>query len=233
MAEIKQKTDSKNKLKVIVLILLGLSILVYLTYDIIMTYYCKEEPNPKTFINKTIENPISIYWEDNVYPGFSKEDRELMIINYLNGKNLKTMALNGDDGKIYVYSVNENDYEKIIQNSIEQKNIYKKYQEYAKFVMQNEKVYTKDTMKYLDEFEKDILQSVEVNEWKSKSNTKERLKELQSYIKNEKNKAISLRLSENNIYELKKKALENSIPYQNFVQVLIHQFVTNKIKLDV
>ena len=87
-------------------------------------------------------------------------------------------------------------------------------------------------MKYLDEFEKDILQSVEANEWKSKNNRDTRLKEIQSYIKNEKKKAISLRLSENDIYELKKKALENSIPYQNLVQVLIHQFVTNKIKLD-
>jgi len=88
-------------------------------------------------------------------------------------------------------------------------------------------------MKYLDEFEKDILQSVEANEWKSKNNKDTRLKELQSYIKNEKKKAISLRLSENDIYELKKKALENSIPYQNLVQMLIHQFVINKIKLDV
>ena len=88
-------------------------------------------------------------------------------------------------------------------------------------------------MKYLDEFERDILQSVEANEWKSKNNKDTRLKELQSYIKNEKKKAISLRLSENDIYELKKKALENSIPYQNLVQMLIHQFVTNKIKLDV
>ena len=88
-------------------------------------------------------------------------------------------------------------------------------------------------MKYLDEFEKDILQSGEANEWKSKNNKDTRLKELQSYIKNEKKKAISLRLSENDIYELKKKALENSIPYQNLVQMLIHQFVTNKIKLDV
>ncbi len=88
-------------------------------------------------------------------------------------------------------------------------------------------------MKYLDEFEKDILQSVEANEWKSQNNKDTRLKELPSYIKNEKKKAISLRLSENDIYELKKKALENSIPYQNLVQMLIHQFVTNKIKLDV
>ena len=41
-------------------------------------------------------------------------------------------------------------------------------------------------MKYLDELEKDILQSVEANEWKSKNNKNTRLKELQSYIKNEK-----------------------------------------------
>ena len=88
-------------------------------------------------------------------------------------------------------------------------------------------------MKYLDEFEKDILQTAESDEWKSKNNKEERLKELQSYIKNEKKKAISLRLSENDIYELKKKALENSIPYQNLVQMLIHKFVTNKIKLYV
>ncbi|WNL28709.1 hypothetical protein QUR76_03160 [Arcobacter cryaerophilus gv. pseudocryaerophilus] len=56
---------------------------------------------------------------------------------------------------------------------------------------------------------------------------------MQSYIKNEKKKAIYLRLSENDIYELKKKALQNSIPYQNLLQMLIHQFVTDKIKLIV
>ena len=88
-------------------------------------------------------------------------------------------------------------------------------------------------MKYLDDFEKDILKSVERGEGKSKNNKEEKLKELQSYIKNEKKKAIYLRLSENDIYELKKKALQNSIPYQNLLQMLIHQFVTDKIKLIV
>ena len=88
-------------------------------------------------------------------------------------------------------------------------------------------------MKYLDDFEKDILKSVESGECRSKNKKEERLKELQSYIKNEKKKAIYLRLSENDIYELKKKALQNSIPYQNLLQMLIHQFVTDKIKLIV
>jgi len=84
----------------------------------------------------------------------------------------------------------------------------------------------------LDEYEKDILQSVESGEWESKNNLNERLIELQSYIKNQKKKAISIRVNENDIYELKKKALENSIPYQNIIQILIHQFATNKIQLS-
>lgn len=85
----------------------------------------------------------------------------------------------------------------------------------------------------LDEYEHELLESVENGEWKSKGNIDERLKSLQSYIKNQNKKAISIRISENDIYELKKKALENSIPYQNLIQMLIHQFATNKIKLSV
>lgn len=84
----------------------------------------------------------------------------------------------------------------------------------------------------LDKFEEDILQSVEAGEWQSKNNKQNRLKELQSIIKNQKKKAISIRVNENDIYELKKKALENSIPYQTIIQMLIHQFASDKIKLD-
>ncbi|MEA3353077.1 MAG: antitoxin [Campylobacterota bacterium] len=87
-------------------------------------------------------------------------------------------------------------------------------------------------MTNLDEYEQDILQSVENGEWESKKNIDERLLELQSYIKHQKKKAISIRVNENDIYELKKKALENGIPYQNLIQVLIHQFASNKIHLN-
>lgn len=87
-------------------------------------------------------------------------------------------------------------------------------------------------MTNLDEYEQDILQSVENGEWESKKNIDERLLELQSYIKHQKKKAISIRINENDIYELKKKALENGVPYQNLIQILIHQFATNKIHLN-
>ncbi|MDF1878124.1 hypothetical protein JHD46_00565 [Sulfurimonas sp. SAG-AH-194-C20] len=88
-------------------------------------------------------------------------------------------------------------------------------------------------MANLDEFELDILASVENEEWQSKGNIKQRTIELQSIIKHQKKKAISIRISENDLYELKRKSLESSIPYQNLIQMLIHQFTTDKIKLSV
>jgi len=85
----------------------------------------------------------------------------------------------------------------------------------------------------LDEYEADILQSVENGEWQTRGNIDERMKELQSYVKNQKKKAISIRVGENDIYELKKKALESGVPYQNIIQMLIHQFASNKIQMSI
>lgn len=68
------------------------------------TYYCAQEPNPKTYIKHTVEEPISIYWEDNVYPGFDEADSKLMVKNYLDGVHLQIMALNTTEGKVNIYS---------------------------------------------------------------------------------------------------------------------------------
>lgn len=73
-----------------------------------------------------------------------------------------------------------------------------------------------------DKYQNEILESVEAKEWVSKNNKDKRLKELQNIVKNQ-----------NDIYELKKKAMENYIPYQSIIQMLIHQYASNKIKLDV
>jgi len=85
----------------------------------------------------------------------------------------------------------------------------------------------------LDEYETELLQSVENGEWQSRGNIDKRMKELQSYVKNQKKKAISIRVGENDIYELKKKALESGVPYQNIIQMLIHQFASNKIQMNI
>ena len=85
----------------------------------------------------------------------------------------------------------------------------------------------------LDDEEKAILESVENDKWQSKSNIEERIAELQHYLKHEKKKAISVRLSENDLYELKRKSLENGVPYQNIIQMLVHQYASNKIHLEI
>lgn len=88
-------------------------------------------------------------------------------------------------------------------------------------------------MPKFDEFEKEILESVENDEWQSKGDLEVRTKELQGYLKNQKKRAVSIRISESDLYEIKKKALENAIPYQNLIQMLIHQYATDKIKVSV
>ncbi len=88
-------------------------------------------------------------------------------------------------------------------------------------------------MNTLDDYEAGLLKSVENDEWESRGEIDNRIKELQSFVKNQKKRAISIRLGENDIYELKKKALESGVPYQNIIQMLVHQFAADKIKLSI
>lgn len=142
------------------------------TYDIIITNYlghrmCNADPNPKTFFKKTVEYPESIYWEDNVYPGFNKEDRELMIINYLDGIHLKKMALNGDDGKIYMYEAIsgmwnqvdkwERTHKKLLNQIVKTKDKHKK----EKLIEINKKALTNKNKAANDAIEL-ILQNVQI-----------------------------------------------------------------------
>jgi len=136
----------------VIAVLMTIAILLP-TYDIIITnvlgtYYCYSEPNPKTLIKKKVEYPISIYWENNIHQGFEAEGRGLMIINYLDGKHLQKMALNGNDGNIYVYEVNASVWEPL--KLLEQER-GEKYFDTIKaigdaIIRQNQKIYTKETM---------------------------------------------------------------------------------------
>jgi hypothetical protein len=97
------------KKSIIVLLITLVASITLTASDVILSntlgaYYCAQEPNPKTYIKHTVEEPISIYWEDNVYPGFNDEECKGMVANYLDGVRLQTMALNTPDGKVRVYS---------------------------------------------------------------------------------------------------------------------------------
>ncbi len=121
------------------------------TYDIIITnilgaYYCKADPNPKTFIKEKVEYPESIYWEDNIFGGFDVNERKLMIVNYLDGIHLKTMALNGEDGKVYVYTLESPMWEEIKHEFNNEKTLRKTRDKYTELIIHEEHIYTKETM---------------------------------------------------------------------------------------
>lgn len=125
------------KKSLIFLLALITSITLYAS-DVILSntlgaYYCAQEPNPKTYIKHTVEEPISIYWEDNVYPGFDEADSKLMVANYLDGVHLQTMALNTPEGKVRVYS-----YANVTQGYID---LFNESEEVKKEMMQKQKVF--------------------------------------------------------------------------------------------
>jgi predicted DNA binding CopG/RHH family protein len=67
------------------------------------------------------------------------------------------------------------------------------------------------------------------------ANLEQRKKELQEVAKAtlEKNKRISIRVNERDLFELKAKALEAGFSYQTLVGALIHNYVTGKISITI
>ena len=78
-------------------------------YNILFFYYSR---TPLQEIHETVDFPISVYWEDNVWPGYDEYGRQWMVRNYLDGKHLQLLALNSEDGKIYLYRASQEAFSK-------------------------------------------------------------------------------------------------------------------------
>ena len=84
----------------------------------------------------------------------------------------------------------------------------------------------------LTQEEQEIVDYIESGEAKSVDNVEEEISRFTQMAKEQtsKKKAISIRLSESDLYLLKKRALATGISYQNIIQSLIHQYTHNKIQ---
>lgn len=80
--------------------------------------------------------------------------------------------------------------------------------------------------------ENEIIEHIEVHRAESVSNVEEEMSRYTNMAKKytTKKKAISIRLSENDLYLLKQRALATGISYQNIIQSLVHQYTHNIIK---
>ena len=84
----------------------------------------------------------------------------------------------------------------------------------------------------LTDEEKEIVDYIESGKAKSVEGVAEEILRYTTMAQahSEKKKAISLRITESDLYLLKQKALETGLSYQNIIQSLIHQYTHNKIK---
>lgn len=79
--------------------------------------------------------------------------------------------------------------------------------------------------------EKDILKSYEQGEWiPTKKLTAER-KQLRQYAKNvlRKDKRVNIRISENDLVRLQRKAIHEGLPYQTLISSVLHKFLNGSL----
>ena len=84
----------------------------------------------------------------------------------------------------------------------------------------------------LSKKEKELLESVERGEWESVPNFEIEAKRYQEYAKAtfRKDKRINIRISEKDLTNLQKKALQEGLPYQTLISSILHKYVTGQLK---
>ena len=85
-------------------------------------------------------------------------------------------------------------------------------------------------LKYLDDEEKELMKSLEKGEWVSDFNNSIK-KEYQEYAKQSlsKQKRINIRMMERDLKKIQVKALQEGLPYQSLISMLIHKFNEGEI----
>jgi len=80
----------------------------------------------------------------------------------------------------------------------------------------------------LDNYESEIVQSVENREFSSIEDSEERVDYWQAAVKETiKRKSIHLKLQERDIQKIRAIAYEKGIPYQTLIGSIIHQYAKN------
>jgi predicted DNA binding CopG/RHH family protein len=82
----------------------------------------------------------------------------------------------------------------------------------------------------LDEEEKELIRSIEKDEWAESRDTAKQKRLAKGYAEAtiRKDKRMNIRISERDLKNLKKKALEEGIPYQTMVSMILHKYLAGR-----
>ena len=89
-----------------------------------------------------------------------------------------------------------------------------------------------DKVKYIDEEERDFIESFERGEWETIDNVVKEAERSRDYARNtlKKDKRVNIRLSEKDLEDLRVIAVENGIPYQTLISSVLHKFATGQLR---
>ncbi|MBN2279325.1 MAG: antitoxin [Candidatus Marinimicrobia bacterium] len=81
------------------------------------------------------------------------------------------------------------------------------------------------------DYEKEILESYENDEWISTSDIESDKKKYSQIARNTilKNKRINIRISEKDLTKLKSKSVEEGLPYQTLISSILHKYLSGKL----
>jgi len=85
-------------------------------------------------------------------------------------------------------------------------------------------------MSKLKNEERELLESVEADEWRSVPDRKAEVSRYQEYAATtfKKDRRINIRLSSKDLHALQKRALREGIPYQTLVASVLHKYVSGQ-----
>ncbi len=83
----------------------------------------------------------------------------------------------------------------------------------------------------LSKEEKKLLDSVERGEWRTIPNFKKEAKQYQEYARAtfRKDKRVNIRISEKDLVNIQKRAIQEGLPYQTLISSVLHKFVNGRL----
>ena len=86
----------------------------------------------------------------------------------------------------------------------------------------------KSVFEPLDDYERDLIESIENDEFVPVENLKQEIKKAMVAAKNslKKDKRINVRLTQKDYHQIRVKAIQQGMPYQTLLGSIIHKYVS-------
>ena len=90
---------------------------------------------------------------------------------------------------------------------------------------------SKKVFKPIDQEEKDLMSSIENDEWQPVKNIAQEKEKAVAAARNtlKKDKRINLRLTQKDYHQIQIKAIEEGIPYQTLISSLVHKYLNGSL----